>query len=244
MSFNKLKNPPIKEAIIRVSFKDNVDVESLNKFCKSSFIKENYPIRQNLMALEIKSTMGVKSTTTAHKHEGFLLNCGEGCNKSIQSKVGQLSFHNTDKYLGWELFYEEFKKIWKNYYNTIGRIDIIQLGVRYINQLHFDLPLKDGIEEFLKILPTIPNGINKDLNNFFMQLNIPNDNQTLNGIITQTLRDVSKNKLQVLLDLNVVKTKNINGSSEEIWQSFDDIRNFKNQLFFNSLTNKTIQQYE
>ena len=77
-----------------------------------------------------------------------------------------------------------------------------------------------------------------------MQLNIPNDNQTLNGIITQTLRDVSKNKLQVLLDLNVVKTKNINGSSEEIWQSFDDIRNFKNQLFFNSLTNKTIQQYE
>jgi|ERR1035437_1485448 uncharacterized protein (TIGR04255 family) len=245
MHSKQLSKPPIKEAIISVSFKNVASVELLNSFRDSTFIKKNYPIRNNLMTLEVKSDANVKNPiSTSHKHEGFLLSCGVGCNKSIQSKIGQLSFHNTDSYMGWESFYDEFKKIWQNYCETVGKMDVTQLGVRYINQLYFDLPLQNGFEEFLKFLPIIPEGINRSVNNFFIQLNVPNENNTLTGIITETLGILPKDKLQVILDLNVIKAKNFVCNSDEMWASFNDIRNFKNHLFFKSLTDKAIKQYE
>lgn len=245
MHFKQLSRPPIKEAIISVSFKDVVSLELLNSFCDSTFIKKNYPVRNNLMYLEVKGDANTKNPiSTSHNHEGFLLSCGVGCNKSIQSKIGQLSFHNTDSYIGWENFYSEFKIIWQNYCESVGKMDITQLGVRYINQLYFDVPLENGFEEFLKILPMIPEGISKSVNNFFIQLNVPNEHKTLTGIITETFRFASKEKLQVILDLNVIKAKNVICDSDEMWSSFKDIRNFKNHLFFSSLTDKTIKQYE
>jgi uncharacterized protein (TIGR04255 family) len=241
-SVRELKKPPIKEAIINVSFKDVIGLDRIKGFCNDTFIKDNYPRQNNLNNVEINVTGEGHVAKT--KIEGFILNCEDACNKSIQIKVGQLSFHNTNVYLGWENFYHEFKTIWGIFCNTVGKMDLINIGVRYINELHFDLPLQNGFEEFLKFLPTIPEGISRTVNSFFIQLNIPSQDNTMTGIITETFGIQPNNKLQVILDLIVSKPQTVVCNSSEMWDSFKNIRHFKNQLFFSSLTDKAINLYE
>jgi uncharacterized protein (TIGR04255 family) len=241
-STKQLRTPPIKEAIINVSFKDVIDLDRIKVFCNDTFIKGNYPRRNDLNNVEFN--VSLQEQTSKTRIEGFILNCENACNKSIQIKIGQLSFHNTNEYVGWDNFYEEFKIIWGIFCETIGKMDLINISVRYINQLHFDLPLQNGFEEYLKFLPIIPEGISRSVNSFFIQLNVPNHDNTMTGIITETFGILPTNKLQVILDLIVLKAQNVVCNSEDMWSSFASIRDFKNQLFFSSLTDKTISFYE
>ena len=66
-----LKHPPIKEAIISVSFKDHVDVERFNNFRECTFIKEKYPIHNNIMTFEVQDDRrkNISSITTAQRSE-------------------------------------------------------------------------------------------------------------------------------------------------------------------------------
>jgi len=241
-STRQLKNPPIKEAIINVSFKDVIDLDRIQGFCNNSFIKIQYPRQNTLTNVEINVVD--KESVSKTRVEGFILNCENACNRSIQIKVGQLSFHNTNVYIGWDTFYEEFKRIWGIFCDTVGKMDLINISVRYINQLNFNLPLQFGFEEYLKFLPTIPDGLSRSINGFFIQLNIPSQDNSMTGIITETFGTIPKNQLQVILDLIVSKAQNVICNSDDMWSSFSNVREFKNQLFFSCLTDKTIHLYE
>jgi|SRR5579871_2060866 len=242
-----LRFPPIKEAVISVSFKNTLEVEQLQKFCESDFIRTNYPSINNLAQIEIRNEIkeGKSQISSFHKPDGYSFNCTNNCNTSIQLRIGQLSFHNTNSYLGWEKFFNEFKNVWENFCKTVAKMDLINIAVRYINQLSFDLPLQNGFEEFLKLTPAIPDGISKNVNNFFIQLNVPNSDNTLTGVITETFSlTPDKKVVQVLLDISVVKIQNLICNSEEMWSSFVSVRQFKNDLFFHSITDKTKSKYE
>jgi uncharacterized protein (TIGR04255 family) len=242
-STRQLRNPPIREAIILVSYRDRIEIEKLDVFCGHSFISQKYPRKD---AINILNFEAGPVPSASHKVDGFVLNCLDGCNTSIQIKLGQLSFHNTNQYVGWDNFYQEFRNIWGIFCETIGKMDLINISVRYINQLVFDLPLQNGFEEYLKLLPNIPDGVSRLINNFFIQLNVPNQDNTLTGIITETynIAILPKNKLQVVLDISVIKAQTLVCNSDEMWSSFNSIREFKNSLFFSCLTDKTLSIYE
>src|SRR5579872_6877435 len=192
-SNRQLKKPPIKEAIITVSFKDVISLDQITAFCDATFIKNHFPRQNNLASVELNVTD--TGAVSKPKIDGYVLNCEDGCNKSLQIKVGQLSFHNTNVYIGWDFFYQEFKTIWGIFCDTVGKMDLINISVRYINQLNFDLPLEYGFEEYLKFLPIIPEGLSRTVNGFFIQLNIPNQDNSLTGVITETFAILPHDKL-------------------------------------------------
>lgn len=121
-----------------------------------------------------------------------------------------------------------------------GKQDISQLNVRNINQINLPLPFKSGINEYLNLIPIIPNGINKNLDNFFIQLNTQNNNNTLKGIIAQTIIPQQSNNsfFTILLDIAVIKAGNFVCNEKFMWDSFIELREFKDNLFENCLTTK------
>lgn len=242
MTSRRLQNPPIREAIISVSFKGDLTINQLEPLCNDDTIKRNYPKQNKLFSAKVE--IGKGTARSSQKHEGFTLSCGENCNKSIKVGLGQLSFHNTIQYLGWDDFYGEFRSIWKIFCEKVGKRDLTTLSVRYINQLKFELPLKFGFEEHINLLPNIPDGISNNLNGFFIQLNVPNETNTMTGIVTETFTNSPPGFITITLDLNVIKQQTFVCNSDEMWKSFDEIRTFKNQLFFSCLTEKTIKRYE
>ena len=246
MQIRALKNPPIKEAIISASFKNTVDLEKVNAFCNSEEIKNFYPNKNEALNLLLNVPPDAKktaTTTASQQHIGYILNC-EDCNKSIQVKLGQISFHNTNNYIGWNDFFDEFKRIWQIFCRIVGVVDLTQLSVRYINDVVLVPPFDKGFQEYINLLPIIPKGISPTVNNFFLQINIPNSDGTLTGIITESIASAEPRELHLILDINAYKVSNFVCNSDEMWNTLENLRNFKNEMFFNCLTDKTINKYE
>ena len=72
------------------------------------------------------------------------------------------------------------------------------------------------------------------INHFFLQINIPDPKFGLQGIITETIIPNGSNdkNINFLLDLQVIKFAIFECNSKEMWDSFLNIRDFKNELFF------------
>ena len=237
-----LKTPPIKEAILSVSFKNLVEIEQLQKFLKSDFIITNYPDSKNLMEMQLELQGNLKPQI--HKQAGYILKCGPECNRQIKIKVGQLSFHNTKAYIGWTALYKEFQEIWKTYCSTVGAMDLTQISARYINEIDIDLSEGKTLKDYSNFMPAMPTELTASVNNFFLQANIASEDKTLKAIITETTTKTKEGKVKLILDTNVIKVENLKCNSEEMWSSFTNIRSFKNQIFFSCLTEKSIQKYE
>jgi len=63
------------------------------------------------------------------------------------------------------------------------------------------------------------------------------------AIIIIGIKDVKNNNLNILFDIGVNKNVNLNMESIDIWDNLDKLRDFKNDIFFKSLTEKTLGIY-
>lgn len=237
-------NPPIKEAIFVIYFKEAIEAEKLNLFRQTDFVKAVFPNYNPTFTVEVTNKKsvdlkGVKPVfATSHKEEGYTLQGEKGLNKLIQVLPTHISYHNFNRYAGWEVMYAELQNIWSDFCSSIGKIEVSRISVRYINQLLLPLPFKNGFSDYIKLLPQIPEGINPSLNSFFLQIDVPCGKNEMQGIITETLlpNTQSSDKLNFLIDLTVLKAGKFDSESEEIWAWFTQIRDFKNDLFFSCIT--------
>ena len=75
---------------------------------------------------------------------------------------------------------------------------------------------------------------------FFMQLFLPVDEIPATAIVTETLEPVSNsNKLPLILDIDVVCETGFEVGSEEVWRLFEKLHDLKNDIFFDSITDRT-----
>lgn len=212
--------PPIKEAIFAITFKEVIPENMLDRFTSNPFISESF-------------------STGTGPADGYRLTPKDNKNRSIQIAPTYLSYHNFNQYAGWETMFEEFKHIWLLFCKTVGNITLSQLSVRYINQIPIPFPLsQEQLAGYTNLMVTIPAGFNPDVTNFFVQVQVPNREGTLMGIITETLlpNEVDPAKLLLLLDLTVAKAGEFDCDKAGLWESFLEIRGYKNDLFEKCIT--------
>ena len=247
LEHKEFKNPPIKEAIFAISFKETIPQDKLILFAESNYVKENFPIFQQGVRVEVsnKPTKDPKQLiSTTEKHEGFLVRSGTGKERNAIINVNptMLSYHNSNKYAGWDNMYAELRTIWKEFCTSSGKSVVSQISVRYLNHisLPFPFPSKGGFSDYIKLMPQIPEGINNSVDSFFIQINIANDEGDLKGIITETILPTNDiNILNLLLDLSVVKQNDFDCEKEEMWDTFVKIRGYKNKIFLSCITEET-----
>jgi uncharacterized protein (TIGR04255 family) len=104
--------------------------------------------------------------------------------------------------------------------------------------LELPLPFKD-FKEYILTTPEISPALPQGLKTFFMRLEIPHESYQAVAIITETMEAPSSTlRLPVILDIDVIRETTVSPSSSEIWQVFEQLRDFKNEIFFNSITEK------
>jgi uncharacterized protein (TIGR04255 family) len=98
----------------------------------------------------------------------------------------------------------------------------------------------NDFKEYVLTTPEIAPNLPQVLNHFFMQLEIPNPDLSAIALITQTMEKPTENqRLPLILDIDVFSKIDFINSDEEMWKEFEKLRKFKNDVFFNSITEKT-----
>ena len=122
---------------------------------------------------------------------------------------------------------------------------IIRLAARYINHIKINIPIKD-FSEYLNVPPYIPEELPQNVLNFLNRITLDGFGDNIRAIITQSLTsDLQnlQNQIIILLDIDVYKTITSQIENDEIWENFEKFRKIKNQIFFEYITEKTVELF-
>jgi uncharacterized protein (TIGR04255 family) len=237
--YEVFKNAPITEAVLEVVVLplEGTKPESLIRFHEP--IKERFPKIEQGKEFRGGFKIGVGSASfVEEKPIGFLLRSHQE-NKVIQARVNGFAFSKLKPYENWESFRSEAKDLWRSYAEIATPQKILRISVRYINRIEIPLPLRD-FEEYilthLQIAPNMPQAISQ----FFIRFEIPNPEIPATAVIIQTLENVTdKNRLPLIFDIDVLRENEYPVDSPEVWLDFEKLHDFKNGIFFSSITEKT-----
>jgi len=243
-------NAPITEALldIRVELSKDINLETLEEFHDHNDIKERFPVKKRRESFK----SGVKVSTTGGKistlpaisgPDGYLFQ-SPIAKKIVQARMDGFTFNKLKPYESWDSFRSEAHKLWDIYFRITNPVKITRIALRYINRIEIPLPIKD-FKEYILTTPEIAPKLPQALDHFFMQLVVPNPDIPATAIITQTIGKPTQNQiLPLILDIDVsLKTSYVDNKSE-MWDEFEKLRIFKNDIFFDSTTDKAKELFK
>lgn len=240
-------NAPITEALldIRVQLPEEVDIRKLEAFHDS--IKERFPEKKQRRSVEVKIPILPESASStlpvSGGPDGYLFRSPNE-NKIVQARLDGFTFNKLKPYEDWRTFSSEAHIFWNMYSKQFNPKRITRIALRYINRIEVPLPIKD-FKEYILTNPEVAPKLPQSLTHFFMQIVMPNPEIGANAIITQTMdKSTESQKLPLILDIDVFKDAVYVDNKEEIWNDFENLRVFKNEIFFNSITEKTKELFK
>ena len=236
-----LINAPINEAVldIRTQLPKDITLKDLVPFYEG--VKTRFPNKRERVSFQggFQLVDGKPVTMSpSGGPDGYLFESLSE-KKIVQVRLDGFTFNKLKPYENWKNFHTEARELW-NLYRTITNPEkIIRLALRYINRIEIPLPIKDFKDYILtvpEVAPTLPQG----LSHYFMRLLIPNEKIKATATVTETMEMTNSGQtLAMIFDIDVWKEADYLPDSTNHWRDFQKLRAFKNQIFFESITNKT-----
>ena len=242
-----LRNAPITEALIdfRIKIKDGFDVGQIETLY--SVISGEYPDKKARHRLEgrFEFKKGDKPfSLSTETIDGYIFTSADK-KQVFQARIDGFTFNRLKPYDRWETFREEAQRLWHLFRDLISP-EIVRVGLRYINKFDIPLfpqPLRD-FNEYLTAAPIVPEGLPQGVSSFLTRVVIQNQEIDAAAIITQAFEQIIDPKfIPIILDIDAFKQKDRIGE-EEAWQALEDLRLFKNAIFFSSITEKTKELFK
>ncbi|MHB8772296.1 MAG: TIGR04255 family protein [Syntrophales bacterium] len=244
-SYPTYLNAPITEAIldIRASLPPDICLEQLATF--HAKIEQIYPDRHERIAfqgsLKIAPTERRSEAIGTGKVDGYLFRSSiEG--KVIQARLDGFTFNKLKPYESWNAFSSEARRMWRFYCEIAKPVKITRCSLRYINKVV--IPSNVDTKEYFLTGPEISPALPQTFRSFFMRLEIPDDKGIALGIIHMATQPADETGLPIIFDIDVVKQVDFLPTDESLWVSLEELRDFKNRLFHDSLTGKTREMFK
>ena len=77
-----------------------------------------------------------------------------------------------------------------------------------------------------------------------MRLVIPDEKSRSIAIVTQTMEDSQEQVLPLIFDVDVFREGAFAANGAEMWEVVEQLREYKNEIFFNSITEKTKELFK
>lgn len=144
------------------------------------------------------------------------------------------------KYETWQEFIEEGQSLW-NIYNAKVSPMIIRVALRYINTIRIPFPVND-FGDYFTTPPILPKDLPQGVSSFFNRIMIYEPSIGVNAVITNAMEPiVNQGIVPIILDIDVFKSKPEGFSERDAWESLEEIRVFKNKIFYNLITDKLME---
>ncbi len=240
------RNPPITEALldIRVNFHE-INLERLALV--QNEINAQYPIKkerhnwQGQLQFNPGNTPEIMSPI--NEVDGYLF-ISKDSKQVVQARKDGFTFNKLKPYLSWEDFSAQAKISWQHYIKMTRPVNVGRVALRYINRIEIPLPL-ENFGEYIHTIPVVAPGIPNSISGFFFQVVIPHPDIKATAIITETVEKTNdKGFLPFIFDIDVSINNIFQTDSQDIWEAFEKLRNFKNQIFLKSITEKTQELFK
>lgn len=240
----KLKNPPITEALTHFQVVPDSDFEVEQFAPLRDQLKEEFPQNQERRKYEqIFDFKEGKPISNAEGIDGLIFQ-SEDNTDIAQFLLDGFSYHRLKPYISWENLIENAQRFWKMYMDVASPERINRISVRYINHLVFPSSVVE-LKQYLTEPPKVPEPLPLPMYHFLNRIVIREEQKDLWANITQASEEsLEPNTPTIILDIEVYQSRGFDINDPQIWSAFEHLRNMKNQIFFSSLTEEGRRLFE
>lgn len=241
-----LDRAPIREAIIDLKVAPATHLQALAPLYES--LKDRFPkqeeIRESAFGFEVRPTE-IRTKAIEQGIRGRRLSSADG-RYVLQLRIDGFTFSRLPPYDTWETMSAEAKPLWESYVSHSSAQKVTRASVRYINLMELPVPITD-FKEYLAAPPEVPAALPQEIGGFFSRVVLLHREWDVAAFVTQALETSVGNKAQVILDIDVfrdVKDRDWLTTDPSVWTTLERMRNFKNVVFFESITEKTAELFQ
>ncbi len=248
--YQHLSKAPIREALIdiRVQLPSEMDITQLQSLHDG--IKEQYPNKAEKRLWENKFEIKEgkpQPLVTSETLSGYSFSTStqDGA-QVVQFRVDGFTFSRLRPYTNWEAFSSEAKRLWEIYAEFLKDTppNITRVATRYVNFLDLPLPISDP-EQFITGLPKAPSQRPLLSQSFLNRIQVFDPSQGITAIVTKALiQPSSPSVATVLLDIDVFKAAIFEQNYVEAWNTIEAVKKLGNEIFFEAITDKTVETYK
>jgi uncharacterized protein (TIGR04255 family) len=243
-----LNNAPITEALIdfRVKLPSEFKVEAFLELKKTIGDRFSKVQERKLFSGQLRFKKGEPQPPSAEYHgvHGYFFR-PEDDKTVVQFRIDGFTFSRLKPYTYWEEMFGEARELWGMYSEIAQPEAVTRLAVRYVNHINIPLPV-DDLSDYFTASPKLPDTIQGIISGFLSKVVVYDLEMDVATNIVQALEKSPKpdKYITVVLDIDSFKTGDFNVSNGEIWETFANLHNKKNQMFFRSITDETARLFE
>ncbi len=240
-----LANAPITEALIdiQVRYHELPTNDVLRSVAQA--MKDAFPLLEERQQTTISISMVPEAETNmVHQPYGFLLHSADK-HYAAQILQDRFSLSRLTPYIDWADLRDQAKQFWQIYRDIAAPKRVVRLAVRYINKLLLPSPIEDFSVFFTKPIE-IPESLPQGLASYMTRMALPEPETGSVALIQQVLEGVTlENEVSIIFDIDTFKQVDLAADNdEEIWSDLENLRDYKNRVFFKSLTNRAIELFQ
>jgi uncharacterized protein (TIGR04255 family) len=238
---------PIKEALIdiRVELPTETGIEELRRFHDG--LEERFPttITQNAFAQHIHMGGEGSTITTTQQHgvRGFLHQSADE-DRVVQARRDGFTFSKLWPYKDWPALRDEAAELWPKYVDAAQPERVTRLAVRYLNRI----VLPEGPVDLADWFRTRPefSHMETPVSEFLVRVVIEHPSGEARAVVQLAAlpKEDGETGTPILLDIDASCACEHDPIDPEIWKKLDDLRGFKNAIFFGSITDKTEELFQ
>jgi uncharacterized protein (TIGR04255 family) len=161
-----------------------------------------------------------------------------------QFRVDGFTFSKLEPYTTWEDVFGEADRLWRIYVQTAQPLEISRLAVRFINRLR--LPGPAELRQYLEAPPVLPPPIPHAVREFLTRIVVQggNDNDASAVLIQALEASLDPATVPLLLDIDAFREVSLPPGDPSVTGIFEQLRRLKNDIFFASVTERTVEMFE
>ncbi|NNM84509.1 MAG: TIGR04255 family protein [Phycisphaerales bacterium] len=245
----KLSNPPIVEAVLDIDcdMPPTLDWAALKESARNAY-REYYPQFQTISSgtIQIEGPPGGSQAHKTLRGVQSLQFFHEDRKQLVQVRSQGYSFNRLAPYSALDDYLPEIERTWKLFVGIAGPKLIRTVRLSYINRIV--LPVKDEkvlISQYFKVSPQLPDESDLIFTGFLNQHSaVEKSTGNQANILLTTLPNDTDN-LPVILDIGVIHRED---KEVENWdwiaEKIQSLRNLKNRIFKNTLTDVCLSLFQ
>lgn len=239
-----LSRAPIAEALIDIRVLPREGIAADVFIPLKNNLANTYPKSSPMRSFEARFQMDqgkVSAENTVQSNVGWLFEA-QGRKSVAQFRVDGFTYNKLQPYTRWEDVFSEAYRLWHLYVDTAKPLEVTRMAVRYLNRLQ--LPAATELRDYLEAPPLLPAPIPQTIREFLTRVVVFDTNRNASAIITQALEAALDVRVTpVLLDIDAFREAAIRPDDASMPQIFEQLRRLKNDIFYASITEKTVEMY-